>query len=261
MDLDATQTAFAAAVVDANAPLPAGLTTWRGVADPMRFAIYRNNVAVGLIKALEARFPVTRRLVGDDFFRVMARGYIGVSKPASPLITHYGDDFADFVASFEAADPVPYLADMCRLEAAWTRAYNATDVAALAVADVAMLSPEALLSARLVPHPAASMFHSAFPVGSIWAAHQVEMVVAPSHRTAETVLIARPATEVSLHIIPATDVPFALALLAGEKVAAAAQAALSSQPDFDFGAAFAGLISLGAFRALQAKEVFDDHDD
>ena len=37
-----------------------------GAPDARRFAVYRNNVAVGLIGALEARYPVSRRIAGDD---------------------------------------------------------------------------------------------------------------------------------------------------------------------------------------------------
>ena len=52
------------------------------VAPARRFAVYRNNVAAGLIRALEARFPVTRRLVGDDFFRAMAGGFVAAREAA-----------------------------------------------------------------------------------------------------------------------------------------------------------------------------------
>ncbi len=61
MPLETTLSAFARALADGQPP---------PFATPARrFAVYRNNVAVGLIRALEARFPVTRRLVGDAFFR------------------------------------------------------------------------------------------------------------------------------------------------------------------------------------------------
>ncbi len=38
-----------------------------------RFAVYRNNVAASLIEAMVQRFPAVCAIVGDEFFRAMAR--------------------------------------------------------------------------------------------------------------------------------------------------------------------------------------------
>ena len=112
-----TESAFVKALLDPAMPVPAGITTWRGKPDAKRFAVYRNNVAVALSRALASRFPVVEKLVGTEFFAGMIRAYIAMSKPASPIITAYGDDFPDFIAAFEPAATVRYLADVARLEA------------------------------------------------------------------------------------------------------------------------------------------------
>jgi hypothetical protein len=67
------QQAFASALLDPTLPVPDGVTSARGEGDAKRFAVYRNNVAVSLAKALGQRFPVVQRLVGDAFFNGMAR--------------------------------------------------------------------------------------------------------------------------------------------------------------------------------------------
>src|SRR4051794_33123660 len=121
------QQAFAAALTDPAAPAPAGLTTARGSSDPKRFAVYRNNVVAGLGKALETRFPVALSLVGAEFFRGMARAFIEAHRPRLPLIAEYGDELPAFIEGFAAAASVPYLADVARLEALWSRAYHAAD--------------------------------------------------------------------------------------------------------------------------------------
>src|SRR5690606_15015602 len=87
-----------------------------------RFAVYRNNVVVGLVNALAARFPALQRIVGEEFFRAMAQLYVRAHPPRSRLLMEYGDGFADFIAAFEPAAELPYLADIARLEAARTRA-------------------------------------------------------------------------------------------------------------------------------------------
>lgn len=253
MHFEQCQAAFAAALTDPGAPLPAGLTTARGEADAARFAIYRNNVMVALIKPLEARFPVVRRLVGDDFFRAMARDFVRGSKPASPLMHRYGDGFSAFMRAYEPAASLPYLGDVAELEAGWTDAYHAADEQPISVADIAILPAEKLPFARLTPHPGAMLVASPFPVGSIWAAHQTPEVQPVASATPETVLIVRPALDVHVHILPSSDASFAAALMAGQPLGEAAQQS-AANPGFDFGAALVGLISLGAFSAVHIPE-------
>ncbi len=50
------QAEFAAALFD-PAAYPRGLTSARGTADPLRFAVYRNNVAVALSARWSSAFP------------------------------------------------------------------------------------------------------------------------------------------------------------------------------------------------------------
>ena len=253
MDIAATQHAFATALLDPARPVPAGVTTARGRPDEKRFAVYRNNVAVALARALASRFPVVAKLVGDDFFASMAKAYVAVRKPASPRIFSYGDDFADFIAGFPPAAGVPYLADVARLEAAWTRAYHAADAEPLAVAALARLGAEALPAARLAPHPAAMLLRSRFPAGSIWQAHLDGRDAAGSFGGAECVLVARPEFDVRVHVLPAHDAAFAEALLAGAMIGEAVELG-AGDADFDFGAALVGLIGLGAFAGVRGDE-------
>src|SRR5437868_3298584 len=113
-----TQSLFANAVLDPAIPVPSGLRAWNGLRAERRFAVYRNNVAVGLIQALASRFPAAKKIVGEEFFAGMARAYIGLHPPQSPVLLRYGDDFANFVQAFEPASGLPYLPDVIRLEAA-----------------------------------------------------------------------------------------------------------------------------------------------
>lgn len=253
MMLAASQDAFAAALFDPGSPLPDGVTSARGGADETRFAVYRNNVFVGLTNALARRFPVTERLVGAEFFHGMARTYAQEHRPAAPLMFAYGGDFPDFIAAFAPAASLAYLPDIARLEVAWTDAYHAADAPPLAPADLATIPPEKLLAARLAPHPAARLIRSEYPIGTIWAAHQGDEVARIRDWRAETVFVARPLLEVRVHVLPECDASFAAALVQGESLAEAGQAA-SSDPHFDFGTALVGLVSLGAFREISDGE-------
>ncbi|HEV7371102.1 DNA-binding domain-containing protein [Arenibaculum sp.] len=250
----AAKAAFAAALLDPALPVPAGVVSPRGTPDAARFAVHRNNVFVALVAALEARFPVTARLVGDAFFRAMARLHADARKPSSPLMFEYGGGFPDFIAGFPPARGLPYLADVARLEVAWSRAYHAAEAEPLALEALSVGPPEALLLDRLAAHPAAALVTSAHPIGSIWSAHQGPTVAPVADWRPEAVLVTRPAATVQLHILPPGDAPFAAALLAGATIGAAAEAALAGAAGdggFDPGRALVGLVRTGAFTARQ----------
>jgi hypothetical protein len=103
MSFETTVGAFAAALDEPSAPPPTMTHGRLGAPDARRFAVYRNNVAVGLIGALEARYPVSRRIAGDDLFRAMARAFVHRHKPRSPVMIAYGAEFPEFAAAYLAA--------------------------------------------------------------------------------------------------------------------------------------------------------------
>lgn len=238
---------FAAALTDPALPVPEGMTSARGMPDRLRFAVYRNTVHVSLVEALTKVFPVTLRLVGDRFFRAMARAYVAISKPDSPVLIRYGASFPDFVAGFPAAERLDYLPDLARLEFAWLEAYHAAEADPCDPRDLAALAPDELMSARLTPHPAARLVESEFAIGSLWSAHQTDTVATVDIGRPETVLLTRPRAQVQATVLPSTDTRFARRLLDGSSVGSAAASACERDPAFDAGRALSGLVALGAF--------------
>ena len=170
---EASIDAFSAALVAPEAPPPAQTLGRVGRPDVKRFSVYRNNVAVGLIASLEARFPVTLRLVGAEFFRAMARAYFAAEKPRDAMLIRYGARFPDFAEAFEPARALAYLPDVARLENAWVESYHAAEAPALTLAELAGFPAERLAEARVSFHPSARLLRSSFPAASIWAAHRV----------------------------------------------------------------------------------------
>ncbi|MQA66113.1 MAG: DUF2063 domain-containing protein [Alphaproteobacteria bacterium] len=237
MNASPFQAGFGAALLDADLPPPDGLRVPAGDSPARRFAVYRNNVLVSLVDALAARFPVTERLVGTDFFRAMAQAFAAAAPPRSPLLTVYGDAFADFIAAFPPAAGAPYLADVARLEAVCTRAYHAADVAPLPEAAMRALAArdgEKLLATRLTLHPSVEVLHSPFAVATIWAAHQGDDVPCGlDPEGPEDVLVARPESDVEVTRLPPGGAIFVGALGDGVTLAEAAQTACVAEPGFD----------------------------
>jgi hypothetical protein len=249
MRFETTIASFARALADPTLPAPAPTRRRDGRSVERRFAVYRNNVAVALIGALEARYPVVRRLVGDDFFRGMAGAYVAAEKPRSPALMLYGDGFPAFVAGFPPAGAIPFLADVARLENAWVEAYHAADADALGLDALAAIAPDDLEALRFRPHPAARLLRFSHPAASIWAASQGEGEPhAPDVWSAEEALVARPDADVSVRVLPPAGFAFAAALFSGASLGEAA--ARAAADGFDPGAHLIGLVEAGAFHSL-----------
>ena len=121
------QRSFTQALLDPSTHVPGAIRGAMHHESEHRFAVHRNNVTVSLVAALAARFPVVERLVGEEFFRAMARAYVKREPPRSPVLLHYGATFPGFIEEFEPARTLAYLGDVARLELARGRAYHAAD--------------------------------------------------------------------------------------------------------------------------------------
>ena len=247
MPFEATISAFAAALGRPSASPPAMTRGRLGEPDARRFSVYRNNVAVGLIGALEARYPASRKIAGDDVFRAIARAFVAARKPRSPVMIAYGEDFPEFVAACAGVEPC--LADVARLENAWVEAYHAADAAASTIGDLAELSPDLLPGARIAFHPAARLLRFSTPAASIWASAQsAEGPAAPAQGAGEDALVTRPDAEVRVRALPPLGYDFALRLREGATLIEAALAL--DDPAFDFGTHLVGLVESGAVAAI-----------
>jgi len=230
---------FAAALMDRSLPPPAGLA---GEAS-RRFAVYRNNVAVGLIRALEARFPAILDLVGGEFFRAMARDFALANPPMSPVLTEFGDDFPDFIARFPPAAGLPYLADVARIEAARTRAYHAADIPRLGPDAFGSVTPERLGGLRLTIHPAVTIVRSPYPALTIFAMSSGAVQATPIETwRGEDTLIDRPQYDATVRLLTPGSAQFLESLKAGAPLQQAADLAIDGNPEFDLAASLVDLI-------------------
>jgi hypothetical protein len=238
--------AFAAALLDPQAPAPEGLVAWHGGAMTRRFAVYRNNVVSGLIDALAKRFPVCAQIVGDDFFRAMAGVFVRAAPPTSPILAEYGADFAAFIAGFAPAAALAYLPDVARLEFAIGSAFRAADAEPLALDAVAALAPEDYERKGFELHPAMRFTPSSFPIVSIWRAHVGGGdVSAIDLSIGEDAVATRPRLDVEAHALPAGGLAFLQALARGLSLAAAAEAGAGAAADFDLAANLGLLLACG----------------
>lgn len=257
-----TFASFAGALFDPHRPVPAGLRAWNGSDPNARLAVYRNNVVSSLVDALAETFPVVQQLVGTEFFRAMAALFVRQAPPRSRVLAHYGQQFPSFVADFEPAGGLPYLADVARLELARVAAYHAADAAPVSDESVAfaLASGDRMGELMLVLHPSVTTLDSWHAVVTLWAAHQVDdgADIAPVDvDLPESALVLRAGLNVLVLRAPAGAVTFVEAVRAGLNLGEAAARALTAAPTFDLTTVLSQLLAHGALSSLHLPPRLD----
>ena len=241
MAYDAIAAALRESAPNAGAP-PPGITAAEPAEAARCFAVYRNNVATSLARALAARFPVVAALVGADFFAALARAFAAANPPRSPVLIDWGGRLPAFIARFPPLARLPYLADVARIEAARGEAVHAAD------ADPVPTPRLAAAAARggdlaLTLHPSLRLVASPHPALSIWTAHQPGAARAPLPPGPEAALIAR-RPDFALVTEP-LDAPAAAFLRALAAHPSLARAAAEAGPAFDPAPTLARLLTHG----------------
>lgn len=165
----AFQQRFAQALM-ADSPAQDELTRQPG------FAVYRNTVLKGCVDALQAQFPSIVKLTGAAWFDDAAALYARQRLPQAGPLLLYGDRFADFLATYEPAQALPYLPAVAQLDRLWSESHVAADAPALQMSDLARLvgNEQALATLRLLPHPAARwLWTDALPAYTLWSRTRV----------------------------------------------------------------------------------------
>jgi hypothetical protein len=215
-----------------------------------RLDIYRNTFAHTLTRALRLCFPVTQRLVGEEFFEGAAQFFIGEHPPRAAWLDLYGGEFPEFLRSFPPATSIAYLGDVAELEWAVNGALHAADVAPLDVAEIGAIDAESQVRICFVPHPSLRLLRLEYPADFIWhaildsdddALGKVDLGCGPRN-----VLIERRSTGVEVECLGETAWCFLSKLCAGLSI----EAALVDSSEFDCSAALAEHLALGRFTAL-----------
>ena len=243
---------FSQAIWDPEAETPSGLTGPDGLTAPKRFSVYRNNVIVSLSEALEQTFPAIRNLLGEDYFKALARAFVVRHPPTSPVLLWYGAEFAGFIEAFPPLEAYPYLADVARVEWAWLQSYHAADAALMDPAALGSVDPEALGTVRFETHPATDLVVSRWPVWDLMRANRFEpdAEIDVDLEASQSVLITRPDYDVNLLLLrPGGDV-FLNALLSGAMLGEAAASAQAQVEEFSLSDCLSDCLSNGAFKDL-----------
>jgi uncharacterized protein len=255
--LEVTQQAFSNALFDAKTEALA-LPMFKGDAQlaEQRLALYRGNLTGAWDKTLSSAFPVLKALVGDEFFTALARAY-GKAHPSQVGdLNQFGARFSDFLNDFPHVADYPYFPDVARLEWALHRAHYAEDAQPIDPARLMLLTPEQLDAAHLVFHPACSLITSEWAVVELWSAHQTEGEENyPKELAARNCgLVVRQQWKADVMPLTAAAHAALAALMQGQALGPALDAALEIDEAFDFGAQLRQWLQNAAFIDVELSE-------
>jgi hypothetical protein len=224
------------AVLNPFAPITLALSAARNRRSKNEVEPESGNLVTRLIHLLAPRFPVVRRLAGEQSFLGAACGYALTQHPRSANPLRYGEAFPTFLRSFGDCASIEYLADIAALE--WAR--HTARYAVHAAVDRLHLSRRLsaqLRALRVQLHPSVSLIASRFPIVTTWEANR-SSGEAPVIRCwkPEEALVARPFCTIEVRRLPPGGYAFLAALRPGATIGDAAEAGSSAAPSFDFAA-------------------------
>lgn len=211
-----------------------------GIAPVARLQIYRNNLHEGFIKTLALEFPVVHRLVGEDYFRQLARAFLRSYPSRSGDLHPVGAPFGSFLRAQFADSAYRYLADMATLEWACEECLVAEETEALDAAALRAVPLEHYGTLRFSLRSACRLVDSPFPILKIWEANQPESAASELislDSEPDFLLVCRTTGRLRLHRLDAGHYRLLASFAAGLGLDEALAASLACDPRFDLGAA------------------------
>ena len=247
--MNVDQAVFRKALLDPEMARPDGLVDGAGGPAGRRFDVYRNNVAASLTDALETAFPVVKKLVGGDNFKILAGVFLRQHPPATPVMMLYGKAMPEFLGDFGPTSGIGYLPDIARLELGLRESYHSADSKPIDPTRLQMMAPDQLMVSRFELAPSLRILRSAWPIHSIWEFNSKPNAPKPE-MAAQDVLIARHEFDPVPHLLNLGDADCIEALSKGARLGDAVDTV--SEQEFELSSTLALLISAGAF--IKIKE-------
>lgn len=99
--------------------------------EELNWSINRNTVLASLQKWLEAIYPLTLAMVGDNYFKKLSYSYVTEVEPYVLIESAYGKKFPNYLSHLTKAEKLftslPYLSDLAKLDWARHQSYYAKE--------------------------------------------------------------------------------------------------------------------------------------
>lgn len=218
-----------------------------------RFSVYRDNMIGSLVEALGQTFPVTRQLVGGQFFDAVAADFVREDPPRAPRLSRYGGSFPERLRAMRQLRDLAYVADVAILEWARIESYFAGSSTETLLVETLLSQPTESLSDLIFRTvPSLRVVSTQTAAHSIWVAHQTAepdlSSVDPWH--GEAVRLLCKSAGLVVDVITAAHAHFLQALQSGQNLTTAALAASDIDPAFDLQSTLMAELSAGSFSSI-----------
>ena len=218
-----------------------------GLSGARRLGIYQHGVAIGFRDALGGVFEVIKKLVGDDYFAHVAESYIQTHPSTSGNVHDFGENFPEYLETFQGLETLPYLPDVARLEWAYHSAFHSPMGEMLNISKLAQVPESQQNQLTLLLSPACYLLRSNFPVLRIWQVNQEAAYNDDSSANSNgddsvdlneggvELAIVREGKQIAFHSLNPGAFAMLSAIAAGETFNVSCEAALNIDPDCDVG--------------------------
>jgi hypothetical protein len=221
--LDALQRIAQRHVLEAGT-LPGSLATATLGDAPGRWGIYVEAYRLRLVSALAASYPTLAACLGETAFASLAHEYLEVHPSTFRSLRDFGAELAPMLAARSADAATRLQADLAAFEWTLASAFDAADVTALAVADLAGVEPDAWPGLTFAAVPSLGRLATTTNAVALWRAHReareagdgaLPAAIEPTLTDRIEWLVSRPALETQFRSMPADEACALDALLAG----------------------------------------------
>lgn len=218
--------------------------------------LYRRLIRNNYTQVLKITYPVLHRFVGEQYFGIIARGYLKAHPSTSGDLFPYGRDLPAFLKALQA---YPLLVELARLEWACHEVHQAADphplsgdqFLTIATADPSRVTVQFHTTVRLLRFP--------FPVHRVWQALQSdastdEVVDLPLPDEETGLVVTRGEGKVQVTPVAWRDYQLLEAMSRGADLASVERMAVASMPDFDFTRFIATVLNLDVIAGFFIEE-------
>lgn len=144
-------------------------------------AIYHNAYMARLQEVLRHDFSAIRYWLGDDEFALLTEAYVRRYPSAHYSLRWLGERFAAFIVEHLVMEQSAPLAELARMEWAFTLAFDAPEGELLTLGDMALLPPEDWPGLQVTLAPSVQQLLCHFNTLAVWRASKDEAQFPDSH--------------------------------------------------------------------------------
>ena len=135
-----------------------------GVSSQSNLLVYQNNLFSSMTRALSNTYPLIVKLVGDEFFPLLAKAYCRQYPSRSNNLDNYGAYFGSFLAEYEPTRSLIYLPEVAEFEWSCHEASFAIEHAPLSIESLQKITPYLYENLHFMLHSAIRIMKCNLPL-------------------------------------------------------------------------------------------------